>query len=355
MKGLILAGIGKGIADAGQTVSNFMVKDIEDKRKEMLDALREERQAAREMARDERLSEREAERETRKIEREAATAEALKQRLARESVQIEGRAAEAPIRRDAAALGRDAQTLAKSSAQAGEDGDIALSEDQLKGLMQNDPQMRESYAKSGIIGGAIQDKMDPRLRAAEDQATAALEIGAHSSVIDAYSKKRRDVLEQIRLENTATRSEQQHIAQMAAITERGRQFDERRPILQQVADARTTSAGAAVTRANRPPSSGKSSTMSGMSEVKLNQEAETLRKAAKDASSMDARRDYEARLKEVMDEIQARRKSGGTTTPKTGDNSGAKKVGKSPHPEGTRLKGPDGIYVVRNGQPVLEK
>jgi hypothetical protein len=61
-----------------------------------------------------------------------------------------------------------------------------------------------------------------------------------------------------------------------------------------------------------------------MSEVKLNQEAETLRKAAKDASSMDARRDYEARLKEVMDQIQARRKSGGTSAPRSGDNAGTR-------------------------------
>jgi hypothetical protein len=245
MKGLILAGIGKGIADAGQTVSNFMVKDIEDKRKEMLDALREERQAARELARDDRLSEREAERETRKIERETATAEALKKRVAGESVQIESLAADAPIRRDAAAVSRlGAQVEGESP---------VMEQSEIEKLIRENPQYREVYRKAGLIG---EDKMDPRLRAAEDQATAALEIGAHSSVIDAYSKKRRDVLEQIRLDNTATRSEQQHTAQMAAITERGRQFDERKPILQQAADARTTSAGAAVTRANRPPSSG---------------------------------------------------------------------------------------------------
>jgi hypothetical protein len=39
--------------------------------------------------------------------------------------------------------------------------------------------------------------------------------------------------------------------------------------------------------------------------------------------------------------------------PKPGDNQ--KIVGDSPHPEGTRLKGPGGTYVVRNGKPVLEK
>jgi hypothetical protein len=294
-----------------------MAKDIEANRQDEREALREERLLARQEALD-RI----------KADREEAKAEALKTRVATEAVQVEERAAQAPMRRDAAALGRDSQTLAKSSAQAGEDGDFALSEDQLKGLMQSDPKLRESYAKSGIIGGAIADKMDPRLRAADDQSTAALELGAHSSVIDAYAKKRKDVLDQIRLENTEKKNDQQFTATMAAITERGRQADAKLPIAQQNADSNTTKAGAAVTnaaanttRANRPPSSGgKGGTVSGMSEVKLNQEAETLRKAAKDASTMDLKRDYEARLKEVMDEIQVRRKSGGATAPKSSDN-----------------------------------
>jgi hypothetical protein len=234
MSGLIWAGIGRGIADAGQTFGNFMAKDIEDRRRATLEAIRDERLSAREEARD-----------IRRVEREAATAEALKKRVAEESVQVESRAADAPIRRDAAAVSRlGAQVEGESP---------VMEQSEIEKLIRENPQYREVYRKAGLIG---EDKMDPRLRAAEDQATSALEIGAHSSVIDAYSKKRRDVLEQIRLENAATRSEQQHTAQMAAINERGRQFDEKKPILQQTADAKTTSAGAAVTRANRPPSSG---------------------------------------------------------------------------------------------------
>jgi hypothetical protein len=238
MSGLIWAGIGKGIADAGSTFGNYMAKDIEATRLAEREALREERLLARQEAL-ERI----------KADREEAKAEALKTRVAAEAVQVEQRAAEAPMRRDAAALGRDSQTLAKSSAQAGEDGDFALSEDQLKGLLQNDPKLRESYAKSGIIEGAIKDKMDPRLRAAEDQSQAALELGAHSSVIDAYAKKRRDVLDQIRLENTEKKNDQQFTATMAAITQRRDASEAKLPIAQQNADANTT-------RANRPPSSG---------------------------------------------------------------------------------------------------
>lgn len=52
MSGLILAGIGKGISDAGQTFGNAMMRDYEMKRQEELQALREERAVAREEARE---------------------------------------------------------------------------------------------------------------------------------------------------------------------------------------------------------------------------------------------------------------------------------------------------------------
>jgi hypothetical protein len=245
MSGLIWAGIGKGIADAGQTFAGYMAKDIEATRLEEREALREERLLRRQEALDQL-----------KADREEAKTESLKRRVATESVEIEQRAAAAPARRESAALGRDAQALAKSSAQAGEQGDTALGEDQLKGLLQNDPKLRESYAKSGIIGGAIQDKMDPRMRAAEDQAQAALEIGASSSVIEAYSKKRRDVLDQIRLEIADKKIDSIQAVQLAAINERGRQFDEKKPIEQQKADALTT-------RATRPAGGGGGGAASG--------------------------------------------------------------------------------------------
>lgn len=58
MSGLILAGIGKGIADAGQTFGNFMMQGIQDKRKDELEALREERLIAREEAREQRAVDR---------------------------------------------------------------------------------------------------------------------------------------------------------------------------------------------------------------------------------------------------------------------------------------------------------
>lgn len=58
MSGLIWAGIGKGIADAGQTFGSFMVKDIEERRRAELEALREERLTAREEDREIRADKR---------------------------------------------------------------------------------------------------------------------------------------------------------------------------------------------------------------------------------------------------------------------------------------------------------
>ena len=115
MSGLIWAGIGKGIADAGQTFAGYMAKDIEATRLEEREALREER-----------LLKRQEALEQLKADRKLADEEALRKRVATESVEIQSRAAGAPARRESAALGRDAQTLAKSSAQAGEEDGMSV-------------------------------------------------------------------------------------------------------------------------------------------------------------------------------------------------------------------------------------
>ena len=227
MSGMIWAGIGKGIADAGQTFAGYMAKDIEATRLEEREALREERLVKRQEALDQL-----------RADREEVKTEALKARVISEAAKVEARAADAPIRRDAAALGALGSQVAGDSP--------TMSQEEREALMRENPQYREVYRSAGLIGA---DKMDPRLRAADDQAQAALDIGAQSSVIDAYSKRRRDVLDQIRLENTEKKNDQQYAATMAAITERGRQADARLPVLQQQADAATT-------RASRPSGGG---------------------------------------------------------------------------------------------------
>jgi hypothetical protein len=201
------------------------------------------------------------------------------------------------------------------SAKAGEEGDIALSKEQMLDLIRKDPALRESYRKSGLIEGAAESTRDPRMIAAEDRVTAAMGIGAHSSVLDTYTKARKDTLDEIRRENEKREGDQRHQATMAAIAqrdratdERGRQFDEKKPIEQQKADAATT-------RANRPTGGGGKGGATTLREApveRLTTQAETLRKAAKEATG-DRKRSLEAELDGVLAELRRRRESGGAS------------------------------------------
>jgi hypothetical protein len=84
-----------------------------------------------------------------------------------------------------------------------------------------------------------------RLQRAEDEYSAATRIGAHSTVLESFDKKRARVLEEIRLENSEKRSDQRHQEVMAQQERLGKQFETTSRISQQNADANTT-------RANRP-------------------------------------------------------------------------------------------------------
>lgn len=231
MSGLIWAGIGKGIADAGNTFGNAMFKAIDADVAEQRLLDREERRA--------KLKE---EADERKLERDAQERVDIASRASKRADEMATARVEAPLAKDAAAL-------AKSSARAGEDGDVALSEDQLKDLIRNDPKLRESYKKSGIIGGAIESAVDPRLQRANDEEQAVRELGGKASVVEAYAKAKKDVLAQIAQENkdkAAERRADNESRKTDALIER---MDSRNKTDQQNADSNRI-------RAERPPSSG---------------------------------------------------------------------------------------------------
>jgi hypothetical protein len=326
MSGLIWAGIGKGIADAGSTFGSFMMKDIEATRLEEREALREERLLKRQEALDQL-----------KADREEAKAEALKQRVITESEAVGVKAAEIATRRE----GRAFDKLAESSAAAGEQGDIALSKEQLQKLVKDDPTLGEQYKKMGLIESSMPlTANQKRLQRAEDESQAAVDIGAHSSVIDAYSKKRKDVLEQIREENKEAdrkRERDQNDRRLDLIEER---IGNQAKIGQQNADANTT-------RANRPPSGGGGG---GSLDLRGLQTEATAASRAVDAArkSRDKQQDTvnksfgedKATAKAALAEANKKladaeanaaqvnrrisefntKRSGGSTAPKTGDN-----------------------------------
>lgn len=234
MSGLILGGIGKGIADAGASIANMMYRGIE------LDqqALRDEEREKRLMIRQEAL-----ERLKEQMVEERAQKDAAK------AIEVEKRAGEIAGRRATGALDK----LAESSAMAGEQGDIALSKEQLQGFLSKDPALARQYRGMGLIDQNMPlTRNEQRIQDAEDQVQAARELGASSALLKSYQDSKKTVLDAIREENREKKSDQQHEQNMAQQQRLGEQFQALLPIRQQTADAATTRAGAAVTAANKP-------------------------------------------------------------------------------------------------------
>jgi hypothetical protein len=194
MGGLILAGIGKGIADAGAAYAGGMSKMAEFEMQNQRDEAREQRQL--------RLAD---QLETQKEEKRAAQA-----------TEISRRADEAPLKREAAAV-------VEAGSKVEGDSPVATKEEVLKMIKEN-PQYREVYRKAGLIG---EDKMDPRLRRATEEEQAAREVGASATMVDAYSKAKRDTLALIGQENKEKREET-----------RSEQMDRRLDIMEKGATAR---------------------------------------------------------------------------------------------------------------------
>lgn len=228
MSGLILAGLGKGISDAGATYGNMMFRAAES---ELADQRVMQRAEALERLKEQMLEER-------------------SQRDATKAIEIDQRATKIGEERATKQLNTDVKGLINVQSQIAGDAP-AVSEEELRKLMEENPQYREIYRQAGYIDKAP-TRNQQRLQAAEDSVQAARELGAGSNLLKSYQDVRRAVLDEIKEENRDRRADQQFQATIAAITERGRQFDERKPILQQQADASTTRAGAAVTAANRP-------------------------------------------------------------------------------------------------------
>lgn len=298
--GLIWASVGKSISDVGSMMFKSAAEERENER-----AL--QRAEALERLKESMIEER--------SQRDAAKAIEISQRAQAIGQERQGKAFDA---------------LAESSALAGEQGDMPVSKEQLQSLVSSTPQLGKQYRDMGLVEANLPlNRNEARLQAADDQIQAAQELGASSTLLKSYQDVKKSVLDEIKEENRDRRAadaeEGRDRRAAAAEDRRSREFREMFPLRERQVAASETRAGAAVISANRPSSTGRAGGVSRMSEVKLNQEAETLRKAAKDASNMDARRDYEARLKEVMDEIAARRKAGSATSaPKTGNNTGSR-------------------------------
>ena len=223
--GLIWAGIGKGIADAGATYGNMMFRAAES---ELADQRAMQRAEALERLKESMLEER-------------------AQKDATKAVEVEGRALKIGEERQGKAFDK----LAASSAEAGEQGDIPLSKEQLQAFVKDNPEIGKQYRGMGLIDAQLpMSRNEQRLQSADDQVQAARELGASSTLLKSYQDTKKSVLDAIKEENRTEeqrRRDQQNSDRQAASD---RRFEATLKIQQQNADANTT-------RANKP--SGKSS------------------------------------------------------------------------------------------------
>lgn len=367
--GLIWAGLGRGLAEAGSTIGGAYMKDAEEESRLQRELKLEELKEQRKIERDERDKKNRME----EAERASSMADAL-----------------GASRR---ATGLD--KLVASSAQAGEEGDIPLSKEQLQALIKSDPALAKQYQGMGLIDSAMPlSRNQERMQRAEDEYSSAIKIGAHSSVLESLDKKRKAVLDEIKEENKTEREErrdaardrrdeQRHQENLAQQERLGRQFQTTSRIMQQNADANTT-------RANNPRSGAdpnKPATTAdiqrqitaatddmalelGVPKSEVNNEIASLKKKAdrgdaKAKSKLETIQPFIDEVKEARDRMRQFKRpersddsepapapAPARTASQSGNNRGSSAA---PYPDGTRLSGPGGTYVVRNGKPVLEK
>lgn len=234
MSGFIWGAMGNAIANSGSSVAGMMMKDIEDQRRQAEED-RKEAAYLRRMEEADRL----------KSDRERARDEELQQRIIRDQNASRVRAGEIARNREEQQLNTDAARLAQASSSISGDAPSTTAE-QFKEMLRKDPSLRDQFAKTGLINRNLTGQ-EREYQDAKDLGEAALAVGAHSSVINAYAKLRSDVLDKIKEDNRDAASRRRDDRADQREERLGQQFTQTLAVLQQNADANTT-------RANRPPS-----------------------------------------------------------------------------------------------------
>lgn len=182
--GLIWAGIGKGISDAGAAYGSAMGRAAELEWKQQ-----EEEKSFQ-----------------RKLDMEDKRAETLKQRVISEIQAINAKADEIAAGRADKQLTTDAGKIADVASKVKGDSP-AMSQDEIKQLMKDNPQYAETYRKAGLIESKTLTPEKQLIQGSQDKIDAAISLGAHSSVIEAFQKNKDSVLKEIREDNKDRRDQ----------------------------------------------------------------------------------------------------------------------------------------------------
>jgi hypothetical protein len=219
MSGLIWAGLGKGIAAAGQSYGDAILKQHLMNEQDKRDLAKEDRLSAREIAKEERALARE---------------EAKRRQFSEEVGSAYEASRDAPAKRTASGLMSMAETLPKGE----------LSGEITPDMVRNMPQSaREIYEKEGFLS----KESDPRLQRVTDAAQAAATSGSSAQTMEYFDKLKSKVLDEVKSENAVKVAEikEEGSLQRSMIAQEGldRRARESNESLERRANARGGSSG----------------------------------------------------------------------------------------------------------------
>lgn len=220
--GLIFAGLGKGISDAGATYGNMMFKAAE---AELADQ--------RALQRAEALERLKEEREEAKLKRDAdiytqAQANALLAGETRRSAQLD---------KDASALSANAQNIAGESP-------AATPEQMRQHLERLTPAERKAIEGTGLISGEL-SKTRQEMQGYEDVVSEARKLGGSATLVKSLQEAKKERLAEIKAELAEKKEDRRYELDQAKEERRAEEFKALLPVRQQTADAATTRAARA--------------------------------------------------------------------------------------------------------------
>lgn len=234
--GLILSGLGKGIADAGATYGNAMAKSSEALWQEQRDEQKEQRALMRAQA----LKRFEVELEDEKAQKDADIYEQASQNAAAVSSQRK----EARTASDVASMTANAERMQG-------DAPVASPEEMRAALKQMTPDQRKALSGSGLIGEAM-SPIREEMQRYEDIQSEAVKLGASPKLRQELRQAKADRLNEIKQEFAERKEEGRAVEERAREDRRDRESRDRADYQDRMAGAAERRAGAAEKAASRP-------------------------------------------------------------------------------------------------------
>lgn len=256
MSGLIWAGLGKGIADAGSTYGNAMFRAAE------------------------------AEEADQRALQKAEALERLKDKLSEERSQRDAdiysraqtRAGEMATNRQTQQLETDSGKLAANAQSIAGDAPAMSQDDMKRHLESLNPSERKALEGTGLIGRAA-SPLRQELQSYEDTIAAARELGGSSTMIKSLQDAKKERLAEIRAELKDQGEKEEREQNRRRLDQQDRRLDQMAEYQGRMAGAAERRAEAAVTSANKPSGKGTDAGDKPINGVDLERAAKAAEKA----------------------------------------------------------------------------